>query len=613
MAFKTIDDPNAVQTLFKGTLVQGINNNGELVGLYNTNSGVFGFYEIGGIFTTLPDPSPGLTKSFVASGVNDAGQIVGEFDLLAGGYHGYLYSGGTYTVIDDPNALVAGGTACNGINDLGQIVGSYNDPNAKIHGFRYSGGANGTYTTIDVPTAQYTAAQGINDSGEIVGVFEDNNGAFHGFTYINGTYATLDDPLATGGTYAYGINDLGQIVGKYADASGQHGFLYSGGVYTTVDDPSAFDPNGLMLSEAFGINNAGQMAGFYFDTSSTVHGYQTVAPLAKNDFGGDGRSDMLWRNANGTLAEWEMNGAAISTSGYVTYQGNAVAPDQSWSVAATTDFNGDGHADVLWRSNNGSLALWQMNGSVISSSSGVSFQGKAVAPDQSWSVAGTGDFSGDGKSDVLWRQDSSGALALWTMNGSTITSSAGLTYHGKAVTPDASWSVAGIGDFDGNGDADILWRQDSSGSLAIWSMNGATVKSGANLLYQGNLINPDASWSIAGVGDFSGDGNADILWRQDSTGSLAMWLMNGSTVTSSSTPMFQGQAISPDASWKVVEIGDFNGDGSSDILWRNDNGSMAEWMMNGAQVISSGAPSSQGNPVTPDVGWNVQAKPTNFA
>jgi probable HAF family extracellular repeat protein len=44
------------------------------------------------------------------------------------------------------------------------------------------------------------------------------------------TYTTLDDPLATNGTFAWGINASGQIVGSYGDASiFYHGFLYSGG------------------------------------------------------------------------------------------------------------------------------------------------------------------------------------------------------------------------------------------------------------------------------------------------------------------------------------------------------------------------------------------------
>jgi hypothetical protein len=55
-----------------------------------------------------------------------------------------------------------------------------------------------------------------------------------------------------------------------------------------------------------------------------------------------------------------------------------------------------------------------------------------------------------------------------------------------------------------------------------------------------------------------------------------------------------------------------NADGNSDILWRNDNGAMSEWLMNGSQVTASVAPSSQGNPLTPGGDWSVQGKPTNF-
>ena len=461
--------------------------------------------------------------------------------------------------------------------------------------------------------AQATWAQGINDAGEIVGYFKDSSNAFHAFTLTNGTFATLDDPQATGGTWGFGINDLGQIVGRFDDASGEHGFLYSGGIFTTVDEPNAVVPSPQVdtVTKITGINNAGRMAGFYFDDTSGIHGFDTISLPVLNDFSGDGFSDMLWRGANGSLIEWQMNGTTIAGSGYVTYQGSAVAPDALWSNVATSDFNGDGHADMLWRNSNGTLALWQMNGSSITSSNSPAYQGSAVSPDASWNVAATADFTGDGEAEILWRQNN-GSLVLWSMKGSSISSTDTLTYNGKAVAPNASWSVAGTGDFDGNGKADLLWRQNATGALSVWSMDGATVNSGPSVIYQGNLIQPDASWGIAAIGDFGGDGNADVLWRQSATGALALWQMNGNTVNSSGAVTYQGNVVAPDASWKIVEIGDFNGDGNSDVLWRNDNGTMSEWLMNGSQIISSQAPSSQGNSISPDAGWNVQSKPTNF-
>jgi serralysin len=195
------------------------------------------------------------------------------------------------------------------------------------------------------------------------------------------------------------------------------------------------------------------------------------------------------------------------------------------------------------------------------------------------------------------------------MNGANIQSSGSPNIGGVAIKPDASWSVAGIGDFNGDNKRDILWRS-TSGETAIWLMNGASITSGADTTFGGTAIRPDASWSVAGIGDFNHDGNSDILWR-NSNGTLNEWLMNGSTITSSSAITFGGSAIAPDASWHVVEIGDFNGDSNSDILWRNDNGAMAEWLMNGNVITQSVTPTTGALPISPDASWSTQAKPTN--
>jgi hypothetical protein len=79
------------------------------------------------------------------------------------------------------------------------------------------------------------------------------------------------------------------------------------------------------------------------------------------------------------------------------------------------------------------------------------------------------DFTGDGKTDILWRNATSGDLALWLMNGATVAGSSVI-----ATVPTA-WQSVRMGDFDGNGKADILWRNTTTGDLALWLMNGATV------------------------------------------------------------------------------------------------------------------------------------------
>jgi hypothetical protein len=111
--------------------------------------------------------------------------------------------------------------------------------------------------------------------------------------------------------------------------------------------------------------------------------------------------------------------------------------------------------------------------------------------------------------------------------------------------------------------------------VAIWLMNGTQVTSVAGV---GNV---PVTWAIAGTGDFNGDGKSDILWRDATSGAAAIWLMNGTQVTQAANV---GSASFPP--WSIPETGDFNGDGKSDILWRNTaSGDGVVWFMNGAQIL----------------------------
>jgi len=85
----------------------------------------------------------------------------------------------------------------------------------------------------------------------------------------------------------------------------------------------------------------------------------------------------------------------------------------------------------------------------------------------------------------------------------------------------AAWHVIGSGDFDGDGKSDILW-QNNSGQAAVWLMDGTSLKFRCQCRPQSG---PD--WHAIGTGDFDGDGKADILW-QNKTAS-AVWLMDGRT------------------------------------------------------------------------------------
>jgi hypothetical protein len=248
------------------------------------------------------------------------------------------------------------------------------------------------------------------------------------------------------------------------------------------------------------------------------------------------------------------------------------------SFDAVGDFNGDCKSDILWRNSvTGGVITWLMNGATFASS------GSVGSPSSEWTIQGVGDFNGDGKADILWRNSTTGEVIIWLMNGTTITSS------GSPGSPSSEWTIQGVGDFNGDGKSDILWRNSSTGGVIIWLMNGTTLAS------SGSVGSPSSAWNIQGVGDFNGDGKADILWRNSTTGEVIVWLMNGSTITSSGSPG------SPSSEWNIQGVGDFNGDGKSDILWRNSStGEVNIWFMNGTTLASSGSPG------TPSSAWNIQ-------
>src|SRR5579884_2197670 len=231
--YTTLDDPSADPV--QGTNIVGINNQGQMVGEYwDSTSHIYGFLLNNGVYTTLDVPNAtaevGYGNTF-ASGINDKGQIVGYYFDSAGGAHGFLLSQGVYTTLDDPNA--GSGTYALGINNQGQIVGTYFDSAGGAHGFLLN---KGVYTTLDDPNAgssiygSGTLAGGINDKGQIVGQYYDSTGGVYGFLLSKGVYTTLHDPNAVAeaglGTYAAGINNQGLIVGGYLDSNGaENGFL----------------------------------------------------------------------------------------------------------------------------------------------------------------------------------------------------------------------------------------------------------------------------------------------------------------------------------------------------------------------------------------------------
>jgi hypothetical protein len=171
-----------------------------------------------------------------------------------------------------------------------------------------------------------------------------------------------------------------------------------------------------------------------------------------------------------------------------------------------------------------------------------------------FNIVGTGDFNGDSQTDILFRNRGTGQNVVWLMEGTELLSVAEL-----ASVEDPNWDIKQTGDFNADGNVDIVWRNGASGENIIWLMDGTTLIEGVEITPVSNL-----NWDIRGTGDFSGDGQPDLLWRNRATGDNVIWEMNG-------TNFVEGVYTNPveDPAWNIGGTGDFNGDGRVDIVWRN--------------------------------------------
>jgi hypothetical protein len=133
-------------------------------------------------------------------------------------------------------------------------------------------------------------------------------------------------------------------------------------------------------------------------------------------------------------------------------------------------------------------------------------------------------------------------------------------------------------DFTGDGRADIAWRNIANGQNVLYTMN-------SNVIAAQNLINTSPlEWDVAGIGDFNGDGRADMYWRNRNTAENYIYIMSGSAIVGG------GYTHSPPLAWKVAGIGDLNGDNRDDVVWRNtQTGENYVYLMNGIALSGSGS------------------------
>jgi probable HAF family extracellular repeat protein len=258
---------------------------------------ISGFVDTGGLFT--PVNYPGATQTYLY-GVNNSGQIVGQFGIDGSTQCCFVDTGGVFTTF-------SGLTFVYGINDSGQVVGSSSNSNSGVVD------TGGLFTPVNYPGAAYSRLTGINDSGQVVGEgnFFQQCGAgayqaetYQGFVETGGVYTPTNYPGAAE-TYVSGINDRGQIVGAgnfFSDACSQgsssssQSFVETGGVYTPINYP------GAIQTFASGINDRGQVVGYFVDSSGAEHGFvETGGVYTPINYPGSPATNPEGINANGEI------------------------------------------------------------------------------------------------------------------------------------------------------------------------------------------------------------------------------------------------------------------------------------------------------------------------
>jgi hypothetical protein len=189
-----------------------------------------------------------------------------------------------------------------------------------------------------------------------------------------------------------------------------------------------------------------------------------------------------------------------------------------------------------------------------------------------------GDFQGDGSGDLVYRNTSTGEVSLRPL-GAGSTAGAPITIG----TAGHDYQLYAIADFDHDRVSDYLWRNLTTSRMSLWTGVGGPTRELA------------AAWAIPerdrieAVGDFDGNGRADILFLELTTNQTFVWLNHGGTIQLSD---LVPTSIHPSSGENAQALGSgYGSDGHFFVLWRVDHGTndptYRKWRFDGASVTGS--------------------------
>ena len=326
------------------------------------------------------------------------------------------------------------------------------------------------------------------------------------------------------------------------------------------------------------------------DASGTVTNYYTIwgddgTPYASlgSSFTATGLSDpgkarVLWTRSTGEVFTWNLKTNGTRKSSAFVLSGK-VDP-AVWKTCGFADIDGDGASDLLWTRVTGEVVYWLLNTDGTLRTSGYVTPGNATRSGY-YAAAGMGDIDGDGTADVIW-VGSGGEVGYWLLNANGTMKSGGAVTAGNA-TRSGYYKAAAMADINGDGSADLLWVG-NGGEVGYWLLNANGTLKTAGAVTSGNATR-SGYYRVAGMGDINRDGTADIIWFGGG-GEVGYWLLNpnGTLKTAGAvTPT----KLTPTGYWRAAGVTDVNGDGTIDILWHGWGGETCFWLLNTNGTINT--------------------------
>jgi len=246
----------------------------------------------------------------------------------------------------------------------------------------------------------------------------------------------------------------------------------------------------------------------------------------------------------------------------------------NYGVIAVGDFNGDGSADVAFR--NTATGDW---GYMTNTGGGESW--RPVGPtSNAYAPVEVGNFSGDGRTDIVFRNVTTGDMGYMEA-----AAGGGETWHPIGPTS-TDYQAVGAADFNNDGQLDIAFRDLATNDWGYMTVNPGGGETWHELglvsttyLYTnaGKPVPATLGYDVIGVGHFDGGAYPEIAVRSPSTGELLFFTPN---TNGPSGPVTVD--VGPTSTAYVpVAVADFNGDGRTDIAFRNaDTGNLGYMSVN---------------------------------